>query len=253
MKLAHALLAGGGVAGLAAAAVSYFARRTQENTRATVAGPSVETKAKIDAAKTPEEVQAAVAEAAPPAPPAAVASVKAAVEAGDTAAAKTAAKDTDWYKGTIALRLTTYWPWSARGDKEKKLEGGVNDRKGHPLHSLEDFFDGKSDHVSLSGDDSAWPYGQKITFPWSDGRTVVGRVTDTGGHFRGVGKVYQATGKEPIDVPVRVKSTHAPEFVTATIVRGDTLDKAGKEVATSRFRGQNVVVGLIGLDVFGAA
>jgi hypothetical protein len=151
--------------------------------------------------------------------------------------------------GEIKLRLTGYYPFTAK-ESEKKMEGAPVDRKGGALHTVEDFFSGKSDHVSLSGDDSAFPFGQLITFPWSDGRTVKGRVTDTGSHFRGSQKAYRAMGNEPIDVCVYSKDTHPPTFVTANIIKGDTLDKSGKEVAVSKFQGQDVKVGA--LDFLGS-
>lgn len=151
--------------------------------------------------------------------------------------------------GVIKLRLTGYWPASAT-EAEKKMEGGLTDRKGKPLHTVEDFFAGKSDFVSLSGDDAAWPYGQKVIFPWVDGRQVVGRIVDTGSHFRGSGKVYREEGYEPIDVCVASSSTQVPKEVMAQIVVGDHLDKPDKMIATNLFKGQDVTVGG-SLDLFG--
>lgn len=143
----------------------------------------------------------------------------------------------------VNLRLTGYWPFTARAD-ERKLEGGVNDRKGRPLHTVEDFFAGRADHVSLSGDDSIFPYGQRIDIPWGD-RTIIGRVTDTGGHFRGAGKLIRVTGYEPIDVCVESSATKIPKIlVNATLVPGDALDKAGRTVATSKLA-QNRIAGLV--------
>lgn len=152
--------------------------------------------------------------------------------------------------GSINLRLTGYWPFTAKAG-EKQMEGGVNDRKGKPLRTVEDFFAGKSDFVSLSGDDAAWPYGQKVVFPWVDGRQVVGRVVDTGSHFRGVGKVYREDGFEPIDVCVASSATKVPKEVTAQIIAGDHFDKPGVLVATNLFKGQTVTVGG-DLDMMGA-
>ena len=229
------------------------AAKTKQATVDAVNGASADVKAKIDAAQTPADVQAAVAAAVPEAPP----DVTAAAAAGDTDTVKASS----WYQGQIQLRLTGYWPWEAAqsGDAaEKNMEGGVNDRKGKPLHSVEDFFAGKSAYVSLSGDDKAWPWGQRVDFVWSDGRKVIGRVVDTGRNFRGSTKVYRAAGNEPLDVAVRSKSTHPPTFVTGTIVKGDTLEKTGAAVVdTSKFQGQSVVVGrlsigLIGLDLMAA-
>lgn len=248
MKLGYALGGGGLVAAIAGAIVAYRnAANTKKAVDDAVGGASPSTKAKIDAG----DVRAAVAEAAPPAP----SEVQAAAAA--TPPDVQAIKDSTWYKGQIKLRLTGYWPFTAASG-EKKMEGGIFDRKmndkykndpssatykAHVLHTIEDFFSGKSDHVSLSGDSSAWPYGQAVKFQWSDGRQVFGRVTDTGDHFRGKTKLYRSLGAEPIDVCVLSKLTKPPETVTAQIVVGDTLDKTGAAVAVSKFRGQDVTVG----------
>jgi hypothetical protein len=143
----------------------------------------------------------------------------------------------------VALRLTGYWPFTARPD-EVKMEGGLKDRKGNPLHTVEDFFAGKSDHVSLSGDYTIWPYGQKVLIPWGD-RTVVGRVTDTGSHFHGAGKLIRAVGYEPMDVCVYSSATKIPNVkVDARIVPGDNFEK-GKAVAVNQLQ-QNVSTSVVG-------
>ena len=148
----------------------------------------------------------------------------------------------------VNLRLTHYYPFTA-SDAEKKMEGAPVDRKGKPLHTVEDFFAGKSDHVSLAGDYEVWPYGQKLLVPWGD-RTLVGRVVDTGGHFHGANKVYRAVGFEPIDVCVYAKTNAPPQSkVTATIVVGDNLDKPGAGIMVAKIKDQSVSVG--GLDYFG--
>ena len=50
---------------------------------------------------------------------------------------------------------------------------------------------------------------------------------------------------------MRSKTTKSPTLAKATIVRGDHLDKAGKNVAVSKFKGQEVSVGA--LHMLGAA
>lgn len=146
------------------------------------------------------------------------------------------------------LRLTHYYPWAAVTEAEKRMEGGVHDRKEKPLHSVEDFLAGRSDHVSLSGDDAIWPYGQKLLVPWGD-VVLVGRVTDTGGHFRGAGKMVRAAGYEPIDVCVYDKNNRPPKtLVEAVIVAGDHLEKKPREVALEKL-GKPVVGG--GLELLG--
>lgn len=152
--------------------------------------------------------------------------------------------------GTIRLRLTGYWPFAAKTEAEKKMEGAPVDRKGRALHTVEDYFAGDSDYVSLSGDSAAWPYGQKLILPWDGGRQLVGRVVDTGQHFRGADKVYRETGAEPIDVCVFSRATKVDRTVTAQIIKGDHFDKPSAKIATELFRGQSVVVG--DLEMLGA-
>jgi hypothetical protein len=151
--------------------------------------------------------------------------------------------------GWVKLRLTGYWPFTARAD-EKKMEGGVNDRKGKPLHTLEDYLAGKAEFVSLSGDDAVWPYGQKVIIPWGD-RNIIGRVVDTGSHFRGPGKLYRVLGYEPMDVCVASAQTVVPKLVSSQIVPGDNY-AGGAKVATGGIKNQTIVggvfTGLLGED-----
>jgi hypothetical protein len=151
---------------------------------------------------------------------------------------------------TIKLHLTGYWPFQeGLTEKERKMEGAPVDRKGKPLYTVEDFFASKSDHVSLSGDPDVFPYGQKILIPWGD-KTLTGRVTDTGGHFHGLGKVFRVVGAEPIDVCVLSSKTVIPQkTVDAQVVVGDHLDKASA-VAHLEKAGKAVVGS--GLDLLGA-
>lgn len=143
--------------------------------------------------------------------------------------------------GTFQARLTGYWPFTAK-DSERKMEGGVNDRKGKPLHTLEDAQAGRAPYVSVSGDDAIFPYGQRLAISTWPG--VVFRVVDTGAHFRGSNKVYRVSGLEPLDICVDSSQTHVPKTAaTVTIAKGDHFDKPGKEIATSKFQGQEVAVG----------
>lgn len=146
-------------------------------------------------------------------------------------------------RGRVQLRLTGYWPFTARDD-EKKMEGGVNDRKGKPLYSLEQHLADpvKYPYVSLSGDDAIWPYGQRVIIDaWPN---AIFRVVDTGSHFRGLSKIYRVTGAEPIDVCVNSSKTVVPKISMAKIVAGDNFDK-GKAVASGKFKDQDVVVGYL--------
>ena len=133
-------------------------------------------------------------------------------------------------------RTTGYWPFTAT-ESERKMEGGTNDRKGKPLYTLEQHLAGKAPYVSVSGDDAVFPYGQRLTLDVWPG--AVFRVVDTGGHFRGAGKVYRIAGYEPLDICVDSDKTVMPKTAVAQIVPGDNFDK-GKAVATSGIRDQTV-------------
>lgn len=146
-------------------------------------------------------------------------------------------------------RVTGYWPFTARAD-EQKMEGGVNDRKGHPLHTLEDFQAGKAPYVAVSGDPEIFPYGQRLTLAEWPG--VIFRVVDTGSHFMGLHKLYRVIGREPLDVCVHGTDTHVVAFTDATIIPGDHMDKAGKEVAVDKLGHPSASVGGgDGLDLLG--
>lgn len=157
-------------------------------------------------------------------------------------------------KNTIKVHLTHYYPFQAGlTDAQRKMEGAPVDATGAPLHTVEDFLAGKSDYVSLAGDlqghkGTVWPYGQKILFPWGD-KTLVGRVTDTGGHFHGMNKVFRVVGAEPIDVCVLSSANHPPKStVDVQVVVGDHFAKASA-VAQLDKAGKPVVGG--GLDLLG--
>jgi len=154
---------------------------------------------------------------------------------------------------TITLHLTGYWPFQAgMTATERKMEGAPVDRKGKPLYTAEAFLAGKADHVSLSGDPDIFPYGQKINIPWGN-KMLVGRVTDTGGHFHGLGKVFRVAGAEPIDVCVESSKTVIPKkTVDAAVIVGDHLDKSPKQLALDKAgKPQTVAVG-DGFDLLGA-
>lgn len=158
--------------------------------------------------------------------------------------------------GAFKAHLTGYWPFvKGLSAKERKMEGGVNDRFGKPLHTLEMHQQDPSTHpyVSVAGDYTIFPYGQRLIISvWPD---LVFRVVDTGGHFFGSKKRYRVMGEEPLDICVDSSSTTVPKKnVTATIVLGDHFAKKGlKEVATGKFQGQTVSGNyLLGCDILGA-
>jgi hypothetical protein len=159
---------------------------------------------------------------------------------------------------TVNLHLTGYWPFKpGLTDAQRLMEGGVQGAavwqgkkaldpatgKRHNLVTVEQHLSDPSKYpfVSLSGDPEVWPWGQKILIPWIDGRTVVGRVVDTGANFKGLGKVYRVLGEEPIDVCVTSPKTKVPPSVTAQIIPGDNF-AGGLPVAVAKIKAQNVQV-----------
>lgn len=167
---------------------------------------------------------------------------------GDATAAATAAAVAGG--GKFDARLTGYWPYSASTEAERRMEGGTKDRKGRPLHTLEQHLADRVAHpyASVAGDDAIFPYGQRLSIDAFPG--AVFRVVDTGGNFRGAKKVYRSLGREPLDVCVDSRRTYVPATATATIARGDHLDKAGRQVAAGGFKGQDVQLG--SLELLGA-
>jgi hypothetical protein len=125
----------------------------------------------------------------------------------------------------MKIRVTMYFkPFKGMSEKEARMEGGPVDQKKKPLQSLEEFIDGTVSWVSLSRDDLGGPpgsdprfqvYGTKVRIPEVEqlmGRDLIEfRLVDTGGHFRGKGKVVKVQGAEPIDLcrskPLRLPRT----------------------------------------------
>lgn len=82
-------------------------------------------------------------------------------------------------------RGTGYFP------DNSAMEGGFKDRKGLPLHTLQDFLERGAEYVSVAMDPRAFPYGQKLRIKEIEakyGRAIDFRVVDTGGAFMGKGR-----------------------------------------------------------------
>lgn len=141
------------------------------------------------------------------------------------------------HSGAFKARLTTYHPLDT-SSSSRRMEGPPVDRRGKNLFYLEDALSGDAPWVSVSGDPAAWPYGQLFYLDVFPG--IAFRVVDDGANFMGDTKKYREPGYEPLDIAVRSASTKVPTLANATFIRGDTLDKSGKEVAISKLRGQNV-------------
>jgi 3D (Asp-Asp-Asp) domain-containing protein len=98
------------------------------------------------------------------------------------------------------------------------MEGGFLDRKGKPLHTLQDFLSGKAPYVSVAMDSKAFPYGTKLRIPELEkkyGRPIEFRVVDTGGAFKGKGTsridICTANRKASLDPTVNGKLTLIPQ------------------------------------------
>jgi 3D (Asp-Asp-Asp) domain-containing protein len=98
------------------------------------------------------------------------------------------------------------------------MEGGFKDRMGKPLHTLQDFLNGKAPYVSVAMDSKAFPYGTKLRIPELEkkyGRPIEFRVVDTGGAFKGKGTsridICTANRKASLDPTVNGKLTLVPQ------------------------------------------
>jgi hypothetical protein len=75
----------------------------------------------------------------------------------------------------MRINVTQYYkPYAGMSAKQKAMEGGPTDAAGKPLHSLEDYLQGKAKYVSLArdylgglpgGDPRFRKYGTKVRIP----------------------------------------------------------------------------------------
>ncbi|MDB4945547.1 MAG: hypothetical protein JWP97_5081 [Labilithrix sp.] len=85
---------------------------------------------------------------------------------------------------SFVARGTGYYPDSSA------LEGGFVDRRGKRLYTLQQFLAGTAPYVSVAMDSSAFAYGTRLRIHELDaryGESIVFRVVDTGGAFKGKG------------------------------------------------------------------
>lgn len=126
-------------------------------------------------------------------------------------------------KSSFVSRATGYYPASSQ------LEGGFKDRLGKPLHTLQQFLAGSAPYASVAMDSSAFKYGTRLRIHETDakyGRSVIFRVVDTGGAFRGKGRTR-------IDVCVANRSASLDASVNGTL-HIDVLDETtGPDVGSS--------------------
>jgi hypothetical protein len=124
---------------------------------------------------------------------------------------------------TIDVTVTTYHPSGYKTVAEAVREGGPTDMASRPLQTVEMFRAGQADFVSLSGDNTIFPYGQRVSL--SAYPDITFRIVDTGGSFSSLyKKVYRFAGREPIDMAVN-DETQFPgvQKMTMTIYPGDNM------------------------------
>lgn len=109
-------------------------------------------------------------------------------------------------------RGTGYFPENSR------MEGGFLDRKGKPLHTLQDYLAGKAPFVSVAMDSKAFPYGTKLRIPELEkkyGQKIDFRVVDTGGAFKGKGTsridICTANRRASLDPAINGRLTLIPQ------------------------------------------
>ncbi len=114
-------------------------------------------------------------------------------------------------EGTVVSSFTSrgtgYYPANSR------LEGGFVDRIGRPLKTLQQFLDGDASYVSVAMDTNAFRYGTRLRIRELDekyGRSIVFRVVDTGGAFRG-------KGRSRIDVCVKDRAASLDATINGTL------------------------------------
>lgn len=109
--------------------------------------------------------------------------------------------------GSFTSRGTGYYP------ANNSLEGGFVDRRGARLRTLQQYLAGSADYVSVAMDSRAFAYGQRLRIKELEakyGRSIVFRVVDTGGAFRG-------KGRSRIDVCVANRSASVDPTINGTL------------------------------------
>ena len=110
------------------------------------------------------------------------------------------------------------------------MEGGFFDRKGKPLHTLQDYLAGKAPFVSVAMDSKAFPYGTKLRIPELEkkyGQKIDFRVVDTGGAFKGKGTsridICTANRRASLDPVIRLRERFDPGWRADEALIGDLL------------------------------
>lgn len=88
------------------------------------------------------------------------------------------------YSASYRTMRSGYFP------DDSEMEGGYTDRKGRPLHTLQQYLNGEADYVSVAMDSALFRYGTRVRIPEIEravGRCIEFRVVDTGDRFEGAG------------------------------------------------------------------
>jgi 3D (Asp-Asp-Asp) domain-containing protein len=116
---------------------------------------------------------------------------------------------------SFVSRGTGYYPDSSA------LEGGFVDRRGVRLRTLQQFLAGQATYVSVAMDVNAFKYGQRLRIRELEqkyGRSIVFRVVDTGGAFRG-------RGRSRIDICTANRSASLDSTINGTL-HIDVMDES---------------------------
>jgi 3D (Asp-Asp-Asp) domain-containing protein len=130
---------------------------------------------------------------------------------------------------TFQTHATGYYPPPPGGyasAEEAEMEGGALDRQGAPLHTLQDFLEGRAPYVSVAMDAKVFPYGALLCLPALNlkyGRQIELRVVDTGSAFKGKGTsrmdICTAGKTESLDAMVN------REHLAIVLVQGEDCRK----------------------------
>lgn len=115
---------------------------------------------------------------------------------------------------TFKAKCTAYYLTGPNSTPaEKAMEGGNYDRKGNPLHTLQDFISCLVPWVSIAMDVQAFPYGTYLTSPTLSialGIPILFRVVDTGSAFRhkGTSRIDICTASRLHSLQMSVNGEH---------------------------------------------
>ncbi len=105
----------------------------------------------------------------------------------------------------MLIYITQYFPWLHNPSAEiRRREGGVHDRRGHPLHALEDYLRGNAPWVSVARDFTGGPPGNDARFTF-EGLEV--RVPTVDERLPNLAKVLGARSWPPGPIPFRLVDT----------------------------------------------